>query len=343
MFISDNEWAKKWVPLVPTVSDKLFPLVERMYERGADMLEHQLKVFQLKDQFYAEICIDDSDIEEHYQYKIEWAKYQLSHETYRRDDFEKKLQYRRHLEKTVPEKPWLTGFTRIERRIMELARQSNMEKVGRAVEYVMIEDNRGIGRYHMNRDHMTEYDKITEKYRLLNYQLWDQEVEYYAPGEYKQFEPETLKSRKALIKSLLEQHSADLGYRYDSKYSTSSLYTYTKRLSEHWLMYHATDMREMRDPRSVSDRYNIKINAGVVGADTNAKSIINAHIQPVLPLEFEWFFPIWNGATIIDYRTFNSFQELEAVVNINLTLFKIIADEIENAVLEGIREIDANN
>jgi len=249
MYISDDEWAKKWAPLVPTVSDKLFPLVERMYERGVDMLEHQLKVFQLKDQFYAEICIDDSDIEEHYLYKIEWAKYQLSRNTYRRDDFEKELQYRRYLEKTVPEKPWITGFTRIDRRIMKLARQSPEEAHRRFV-----------------------------KYRMLSDRLWKQEVKYYAPGEYKQFEPETLKSRKALIKSLLERHSADLGYRYNSKYSTSNLYTYTKRLSAHWLLYYATDMSELRDPRSVSDRHIVKINAGVVGADTNAKSIMNGYV-----------------------------------------------------------------
>ncbi len=70
---------------------------------------------------------------------------------------------------------------------------------------------------------------------------------------------------------------------------------------------------------------------------------MNVHNQPVLPLEFEWFFPIWGSPTEVDYRTFNSMQELEAIVNINLTLFRIIAGEVENAVLEGIREIDENN
>lgn len=307
---------QSWPPLIPQVSDQLFPIVDQMYARSSELAARGIHVFELDHTFIAAICREQTEVEEERSHTLLRAKHDLSRETYAAKEIGEMVRRGRQRSAETGNH-WDAQPTQYLKRFRRMLFESQ-----------------------------DEVDRLQSEFNARIREAWAQESETHQHGEYRAFEPDSAPARRALVEHLFALGCPPLGFAFDAKCSRGGVFAYSKVVDDSWELFMAVDFERLEKPiggpsqvlgRNVLTRPLGPDFVMVFGvADRTTKNGLRADNPEVLMLRFEWFLPIRKAPLWSDYRKFYSLRELEALVNIHLVFYEILSRDFEVAVRRGL-------
>lgn len=306
-----------WEPFVPHVTDKLFPLVDRMYAQEGRLLAANIATFKIDQEFIATICNDDSAVKEQRDLEMFMAKFEMSHQSYRREEFDHELADRKKREKETGHK-WEVYPTTYLRRF-----------------------------HRMRFETPQDLQKLQGAFNIRVADAWHRETALHHGEEYTFHKPDNIDTRVTLVRHILDKHKVPTGLEFDRKLTRRSVLVYSRRLFAQWAIFVAIDVPQLRLP--VEPQRPVQENGAVLRrrggprlvlcfgvVNHNTRRALSIDNPEALVLRYEWFLPIRKAPLWSDYSTFYSLCELEALLNIHLALYQIVAFDIEDAIRSGL-------
>jgi hypothetical protein len=310
--------------LVPKLSDQLLFLVDKMFDRVSYLKSKSIRTFVLDQEFIQIICDNNQEaVEEQKQHEISFSKFDLSRNTYKSDEFRQNLLIRRQLRQEGGNL-WGGEPTTYLRRFHKMRLESDESR------HQLVE--------------------LQNKFNLQILALWDKEIEVYAKGLYQNFKADNYEAYEQLTRQLFDNHLLASGFGYDNRLSRKSMLVYSKPILDSWTLFLAVERKllieykgnrlsvvstnnsEGRLCRPLSPRFVMIF--GVVNNKT--RKALTFQNEQALLLKFDWFMPIRKAPLWSDYSSFYTLRELEALINIHFEFYHLIAEDYEQAVLEGL-------
>lgn len=305
---------EKWTPIIPTVSDKLLPIVDKMFQRKAEMLKAGLTFCQLDQELLKDLCENESEVKEHKQDVVDIAKYDVSrwcfHFIERLEKIERLREYSRETGDSFDDEP--TNFLK---------------------------------RFHkLHRDDPTKIEDFKNGFNQRYLLLWEQQIVDFTHGRYHNYSDWTKETIRLFIREMFDEHCTRLGFTFCKKFSRHNIYAYSKPISGSWALFISADMTSITHivPNSTRGEY-LNMVFGLVNLKSKKKSLYALN-NLILPCRLEHFFPIHLVPSIarVIYSRFTSYRELESLINSLFTYYQIIAEEFEVSVTKGVDDMEKN-
>lgn len=310
-------------PLIPQVAERLFPLVDRLYDRAANLIDKDINLFRFDEEFIATICEHAPDaIHEHASHCVWFSKFELSQGTFQTEEFHRDL---------------------MQRRQRELDTGRSWE--GYPTQYLRSFHQRRLE----SRESRHELTELQNRFNLRIWEAWGEEMESHITGAHQRYEKAGTEAPALLTENLIEQTLSGSGFTRDRRLTRSTTLVYSKPLAEPWVVCVCVDRKSLVEPITrVPPNFSVGSNGqvclptgpkffmyfGIV--NRNTRKALNYDNEQALLLKFEWLLPIRKAPLWSDYQRFYSMRELEALVNISLQFYRLLAPEFEHAVQAGL-------
>lgn len=302
-----------WAPLVPGVTSKLFPLVDRMYAHEQDLLARKIYAFKIDQEFVAALCEEESETIEQRDLEIFMAKFEMSHWTHQRDEFDRDLAERTKRKKESGNL-WDIHSTAYLRRFHRLRVESP-----------------------------AEIQKMQGAFNLRVEDARSREVQMHSGDEHKRYDQQDVDAREMLVRHLLDTSRDTTGLELDKRLTRRSVLVYSRALVAQWSYFLAVDIAALRVPvephrpaqggtSPSRRRIGPRLNSGFGVVKCNTRRALSSGNPEALVLRYEWFLPIRKAPLWSDYSMFYSLYELEAMLNMHLAFHSLITHQIEDAI-----------
>jgi hypothetical protein len=178
--------------------------------------------------------------------------------------------------------------------------------------------------------------------------LWLQDVEQFSSHQWHGLGFDKAADRKKLYINIFKSWEKKLGFTLDKQLSTSRKPVMTKPLVAPWKLCFMIDTVYFYKPvdsdmivHEGSITYRIKpgptLEASFGLIYDKVQNISKLQYKECLLHHFDMFYPIHLlDITAQLYRKFYNLEELDAIVNIHLTLYELMQSEFENALAKGL-------
>jgi hypothetical protein len=287
-----------------------------MYQRQAQLVGLGLRTFLLDQEFIEAICDDVDCKNEQQQHEIFLAKRLVSRETYEAARTYSDIRERK-ARTEVSGNPWDIWPTRYLQRFQQRQWQAQ-----------------------------TELEELQHRFDLEAQARREQEVKVFRGPDYLRYEEDRLDARIDLVKQIMDRSCGELGFAISSKLSTTALLVFTKPLVNNWAAFLAVPRKALEQEIGPAGRregspFPLRAPgpdfAPSFGAiDIKTRRALSADSSQALLLKFEWFLPIHKSAIRSDYNRFYTLEQLDALVNIHMTFYRVLQSEFEDATTAAL-------
>jgi hypothetical protein len=303
--------------MMPWAYGLLYPLVDGLYDRQQPMLEKHLDSFTAGLELTYSLAASREEIDEYHRFVKWWAKCEISHQTYPINEFSYADWEAKKRLRNPNESPYDGHPCSLMGKLLTLGWQGVNGKEGEIY-----------------------FNNIVRPFVDKFQQLRLREIERFNVGIYQQFGADSINSRLNLIEYLVTQNGERLGFARNKKLTRPKKLVYTKTINGDIEVFWGIDLGRLLEASVEPLRPGLLrpqpgpdflMFFGLL--DKKKTRSLTMENQHNLFLRFMFFFPIEKGLHHwTTYRRFYNLKELEAVININVTLYEILMNEFENAL-----------
>ncbi len=292
--------------LICKVMTRFLPMVDGLRERGKLIKQKGFEVPEIETEMVSYFCEDDTILELEHKYDILISKNAVSQGDYQAD-YINNLFIKGRKEMEITGEAWHATPSPFWQRFIK-SESTNFR----------------------------QHQEVIERFQKKKKVAWSKEVNHFSTDEYKAYNEDKVSSWIKLVEDVSYKCAIEHKFERRKTLSNKQKIYLLKPVYGKWSIYISIDLFHFKNrlhPNNIVR--NIEVLFGLIFLDSSRRKIDNVDtIKSVL--SFKSFFPI--SRVFEDYlKSFDTLQELEALIKMYFILYGIISEEFECIALESVQ------